>query len=260
MNKKKILIPLAVLLILSGLVAIAGNYHWFGLNIVNKTTADLPDAKEELKKLYTVYSNPDSAMHIEGTIRLFDRENEDAFKEEAKFSYSRKGKQLFSELGPIQSVMADSIIVQLDTANKYILVSKIDGAAELPAQAAGLPFEKFMQDTSAFKIEAAVSEKGKERALTIKSELNPEIKSSTLYYDPATYRISHAEIEWWKEAIVYKDEDSQKKTWLSVIRYTYPLSSGKSAAEEIKKIIVINKEGKAEPAKAYNDYSIRSSF
>ncbi len=90
MKKKKLLIPLAVLLILSGLVAIAGNYHWFGLNTGNKTTADLPDAKEELKKLYAAYTKPDSAMHIEGTIRLFDRENNEAFKKKQNSAIQEK--------------------------------------------------------------------------------------------------------------------------------------------------------------------------
>ena len=75
----------------------------------------------------------------------------------------------------------------------------------------GLPFERFMHDTSGFKINASISEKNQERVLTIVSELNPEIKSSMIYYDPVTYRIKKAEIEWWKDAVIEKKSQKQIK-------------------------------------------------
>ena len=258
MSKKKIILPVLLLFVVSGLFAIAKNYHWFGLDI-SKNKTDLPDAKEELRKIYGLYSKPDTSLSIKGIIRLYDRENKDALKEQTPFSYSKKGMQVYSQLGYMETFVDDSIVVQLDTVNKYIIVSKTDMSQVQASSQPGLPFEKFMQDTSAFKVEVTVAEKNKQRTLTIKSELNPEIKSSIIYYDPVSYKILKAEIEWWKEAIVYENEDTDKKTWLTIMDYTYPLAPGLTVQEKIKKIIVW-KDGKAEPAPAYKDYQVHITF
>ncbi|MBL7740730.1 MAG: hypothetical protein JNK14_16040 [Chitinophagaceae bacterium] len=257
MNKKKLVIPALIILVLSGLFAVANTYHWFGMNRNN--TADLPAAKEELRKVFARFSDPASIIHIRGTIRLFDRENNDALKEQISFSYSKQGQQFSSRVGYVQTFVADSLAIQLDTVNKYIILSRVDKGSELLTAQTALPFEKFMQDTSAFKIEAVVAQNNKERSLAIKSELSPEIKMTTIFYDPVTYTIKRAEIEWWKEPLVYKNEEDFKRTWLTVLEYTYPLSGGASVSEKIRKII-IQKDGKIEPGPAYRDYQVQSSF
>jgi hypothetical protein len=258
MNKKKIILTAVVLLLVTGLLAIANNFHWLGLNR-NGNNTELPDAKEELRKLYAVYSNPDTSLNVKGIIKLYDRENKDVLKEKTPFSYSKKGTQLYSQLGYMQSFISDSLVVQLDTMNKYIVVSKTGIGSASQSVQTGLPFEKFMQDTSTFKIDVTITEKNKERVLIIKSDLNPEIRSSAIYYDPVTYKIRKAEIEWWKEAMVYENEDTDKKTWLTVMEYSYPVLSGTAIAEKIKKIIVM-KDGKAEPTPAYKDYQFQVTF
>ena len=116
-----------------------------------------------------------------------------------------------------------------------------------------------MQDTSTFKIDATITEKNKERVMTIKSDLSPEIRSSAIYYDPLTYKIMKIEMEWWKEAMVYGSKDMDKKTWLTVMEYKYPPSPGIFVTEEIKKIVTI-KDGKAEPTPAYKDYQFEVAF
>jgi hypothetical protein len=116
-----------------------------------------------------------------------------------------------------------------------------------------------MQDTSTFKIEATLTEKNNKRILTIKSDLNPEIKLSAIYYDPVTYKINKVEIEWWKETMLNENKDAEKKIWLTVMDYSYPVSPGMPVAEKIKKIITM-KDGKAEPTPAYKDYQFQVTF
>lgn len=258
MNKKKIILTGGVLLLVTGLLAIANNNHWFGLNSGDDKTK-LPDAKEELRKIYTLYSKPDTSFYMKGVIKLYDHENKDALKEQTPFSYLKKGMQLYSQLGYLQTFISDSLVLQFDTVNKYITVSKVDLRSVQPAGQTGLPFEKFMQDSSSFEIEATVMEKNKERALTIKSDLNTDIKSSVIYYDPLTYKIRKAEIEWWKEAMVYGTEDRDKKTWLTVMEYNFPALPGISVTEKIKKIIVL-KNGTAEATTTYKDYKVHVNF
>jgi hypothetical protein len=255
MNRRKIFIPIALLLVLSGLFAIANSNKWL---TPDNAKNELPDAKEELQKLYTIYNKQDTSFNINGMIRLYDKENKDVLKEQTSFSYSKKGKNVFNQIGYLRTFFDDSLVVQLDTVNKYIAVSKIVEGRRVPVQS-GLPFEKFMEDTSTFKISATVSEKNKERALTIISELNPEIKSSVIYYDPVTYKIKKAEIEWWKEAMINDQEEANKKIWLTIMEYTYPVSSGTSGPKSIKEIIVWE-DGKPKPTKAYEDYQVHVTF
>ena len=255
MNRRKVFIPIAMLLVLSGLFAIANNNKWL---TPGNAKDELPDAKEELRKLYTIYSKQDTSFNINGMIRLYDKENKDVLKEQTTFSYSKKGKDVFNQIGYLQTFFDNSLVVQLDTVNKSIAVSKIEEGVQIPVQS-GLPFEKLMDDTSTFKISATVSEKNKERALTVISELNPEIKSSVIYYDPGTYKIKKVEIEWWKEAMINDQEEANKKIWLTIMEYTYPVSLGTSGPKSINEIIVW-KDGKANPTKAYEGYQVHVTF
>jgi hypothetical protein len=258
MNKRRFIIPAIVVLVLSGLFAVAGNYHWFG-GIKNSSPTNLPDAKEELKKLYLLYNRPDSSFNMEGTIRLFDRENKDAFKEETRFACYKQGKQYYSQLGYLQTFLSDTLVVQLDTVSKYITVSKISSSIRPEAMQTVLPFEKYMEDTSTFKIEATVSEKDNERSLLIKSDLTPGIKSYTVFYDPKTYRVKRIETEWWKQTATNDKEDDKNKSWLTVMEYNYPITSGLPVGERIKKIIVKDHD-KIVPGQDYKEYKIRLTF
>lgn len=260
MKKTKMVIPVVIVLVLSGFFAVANNYHWFGWH-TDTGKSILPDAKDEMRKLYSLYNKQDSSFNIKGIIRLFDRENKNVLKEETPFLYSKQGRQFSSQLGYLQTFLIDSLLIQLDTLNKYIIVSKADDQlGNAPAVAeTGLPFEKFMQDTSLFKIEAIVSDSDKQRMLKIKSDLNPEIKALSIFYDPLTYTIKRVETEWWKDGGMYDSKNDGDKTWLTIIDYAYPARVDLSATEKVNKIIVRNDE-RISPAPAYKDYEIRVTF
>lgn len=255
--KKKLIIPVAIVLLMSGLFAVARNYHWFGIN--ERGIADLPGAKDELRKLYSRYGNPAATFTIAGTMRLFDKEDDNKLKEQMSFGYSKQGLQCYMWMGSQQTYMTDKLVLQLDTVHKYIVISPISTDAT-PLSASGvLPFEKYMEDTSAFKIKAVVSEKNKERSIEIISELDPEVKLSTIYYDPGTYAIRRAEIEWWKEPMIEDSKEGRKKVWLTTIEYNYPASAQVPVAERVKNIVV-EKNGKYEPVPRFSDYQVQSSF
>ena len=137
----------------------------------------------------------------------------------------------------------DSLFVQVDTVEKYIMVSKVQDTAKAPVEI-GVPYEKFLRDTAAFKIELVLTGKNTERSISIRSELNPDIKSSIVYYDTTSYRIRRMETIWWKEGVVYNDTASQKKTWLSVMDYTYAPVQATLVEDAIRRYITINAQGK----------------
>jgi hypothetical protein len=254
---KKAFIPLLALIVLAGVLTAAGNYNWSGGmagNLVNP-----PLAKDELKKLYAVYANPDSSLYTKGMVRLYDGEKNNKIMEEMAFSYLKKKKQFISQLGALQSLMGNSLFVQVDTVEKYIMVSKVKDTAKAPVEI-GVPYEKFLRDTAAFKIELVLTGKKTERSISIRSELNPEIKSSIVYYDTTTYKIRRMETIWWKDGVVYNDTASQKKTWLSVMDYTYSPVPATLVEDAIRRYITINAQGKAEATPAFLSYDLRSSF
>jgi hypothetical protein len=253
--KKKLIIPGLALLVTTGLLAMVNSNHWFGSKAPGKN--EFPDAKEELSKIYAVYGKADTSFTMKGRIRLFDREQKDSLAEEMPLFYCRQGAAFYGQLGYMQSFFDDGLLVQLDTVNKYIIVSKVEKEAA-PVASSGFPLEKFMEDTSAFKIQAAViDEKSTERVMTIKSELTPEIKSTTIFYDPVTYVIKRAKIEWWKDALVAGEDGN--KTWLTVIEYSYPAGRQVPIAEQVKKIIT-RKNDEVAPAPGYQNYEIRQTY
>jgi hypothetical protein len=253
MKKRKIILIVIVLLGLTGFYAIARSNDWFG-----GSGGPAIDAKEELRKLYALYSRQDTQLHIDGVIRLYDKEEKDALKETTPFSYHRTGRQLHSHLGYLFYFMDDSLMVQLDTMNRVITVSRITQDQQ-PAIQTGLPFERFMHDSSTFKITATVEEERGARKLTLTNDLDPNVKSSVIYYDPSNYVVKRAEIAWWKQAMVYSKEDAEKKIWLAVMEYDHSAVGGAAVKERINEVISW-KDGKPVATKLYAGYQVAGNY
>jgi hypothetical protein len=257
MKKRNILITLtAAILLVSGAVALAGNFKWLGNRDAND---ELPDSREELKRLYAVYSKPDSSFAMKGVIRLHDTENKNALTEETPFQYVKVGSACYSQLGYLQTFCADSFFLQLDTLNKQILLSKFDSRLLSDVNQSLFPFEKYMNDTSSsYLVKIVAGRKGKDRSLTVTNDAIPEIKQSVVFYDPVTYRINRVEIEWWKDATAGLSEDDQNRTWFTSIDYQH-MPATMSPASKIYSIITV-KNGRIELAPAFRDYEVQSTF
>jgi hypothetical protein len=253
MKKRRIILIVIVLLGLTGFYAIARSNDWFG-----GSGGPAIDAKEELRKLYALYSRQDTQLHIDGVIRLYDKEEKDALKETTPFSYHRSGRQSYSHLGYLFYFMDDSLMVQLDTMSRVITVSKIS-QQEQPTMQTGLPFERFMHDSSTFRITATVEEEGALRKMTLTNDLDPNVKSSVIYYDPSTYVVKKAEIAWWKQAMVYSKEDAEKKIWLAVMEYDHSADGGAGVKDRISEVIGW-KDGRPVATKRYAGYQLTGNY
>jgi len=252
MNKKKTIAITIVLLVAISFLGIAQSRGW--INWLDKKMDTAQDGREELKKLYGHYMGEKANFDISGTIFLYDMEHNNALKEQAAYRNIKSGNNLFTQMAWQKTYVLDSLVVQLDTVNKIIIVSTIN-ADFLPANnESPFPFEKFLADTSDFKITATVTDKGAERILKLRNELMPEIKTVFIYYNPVDYTISKTEIEWWKEQGVTEKAD-EKKCWLSRINYIHSPASSFNIANEIAKIITV-KGQIAEPTEKYKDYEI----
>lgn len=254
MKKRKIIIALIGMLFLTGLYALARNYRWIGSGV-----DELPDARQEIEKIYSLYNKQDTSFTIRGVIRLLDSEKDNAVKEVTPFVYTKHQAQYYSSLGYVQTLCANGMGIQLDTVNRYIVVSRVDPSLLDNSQNSLLPFTQFMQDTATYKTTIAAVQKGREYAITITSEASPDIKKATIFYHPATYRIIKSEIEWWKSATAGLNENEQDQTWVTRIEYEHTTATGETAAERINKIVV-SMNGKIEPAPAYRGYEFQSAF
>lgn len=253
MKRKRNIILLFLIFSLSGFFALATGKNWFGLGDADPDN-ELPDPKEEIRKLMEKYSNPDTSIALKADILLYDRENKDALKEKTPFSYERNKTQVAGQLGYLFTYVNDSLAVQVDTVNKIISVSTNRQEVNTSLQK-GLPLEQYIADTGDFRLDATVTETKGVRKLSIESQADPRIKRSTLFYNPVDYRIQKAEIEWWKDAMFLGEKGDENRTWLTVMDYKYFPATGISISDKINEILRWQ-NGELLPAKAFQGYQI----
>lgn len=236
-NKNTIVMITFLLVLLAGsFFAMARSMGWFPREGKEPVSHD---GREDLQKIYARYMGAGQGFDVSGTILLYDEEAGNALKEQTAFRNIRTGSLFYSQLSYQQTFANDSFAVQLDSVNKIIIVSKIDSMVRSAANGSLFPFEKYMGDTSVFKITATVTDNGAERKLVLKNELLPAIKSTTLFYDAATYTITRAEIEWWKSQVQGNDVDGNK-CWLSKISYQNTVGQPLDIQEGINKVVRYN--------------------
>ena len=253
---KKTLLKLiaSVCLLTAACWAIAGrNPHWFH----NPGAISLPDAKEELNKLYTAYIKKDAALDIKGSIRLYDEEHDNTLKEENSFRIIKQDSQIYTRLSYIQTFVRGELAVELDTVNRTILVSKLDPAASTAIANHALMLGQWFSDTARFKMTGSVTASSNTRTLRLQTEMNPEIRSCSITYDTVSYRVRQAEIEWWKQGQI-ADTSAVHRTWLARIDYVYLPFSGLDSSQRIDHVIRIS--GQIIPALEYKDYKIHNRF
>jgi hypothetical protein len=242
--------------LLAGLLTAAGNRWWvrkdFGANKV------LPPASEEYQRIISRNKGADSALEIVGTIRVYDMEDKGSLKETSTFRCVRSGKQFYTQLSYVQTFCNGTIVLQLDTVNKRIMLSAADPHATpenfMPAGQIGLLFS----DTAQFRISGAVTENGSERSLTLKSDFNPGVRSSTLIYDTLTYRVRQARIEWWK-SLPGVEEPSNAKMWRTTIDFQYHPAQHLDMDKKIGAVMVVV-NGNVNLREQYRDYQVNTSY
>jgi hypothetical protein len=250
MKKRKKIIALVGLLII-GSLAIAGNYSgWFN---GSDNDNNQPDAKEEYRRLYERYTRTDSIMNLRGVITLYDGENPTTVKEQSNFEYAKQGKQFYSQLSSLQTFCDGKLVLQLDTVNKIIALSPMN-SEDIPADQSQSSLNMFFSDTAAFRFSGGVSGNNQERTLTCRHELIPDIRLFRLIYDPVSYQLRKAEIEWWKNPLI-TDTTRKDEVWITKISYQNATPAPWKADELMNKIIRVTEKG-IEPMTRYKDYTI----
>lgn len=238
---------LLIVFVLSGFFAIGKSNNWWR----RFDTTNSIDATEEFRKLYMRFSSP---IHISGTIHVFDREENDKLVEETSFEYVADRSASYTRLDCLQTLFDGNLVVQIDTLNRVLSVSEADTDA-LPVNETAFPFERYINDTSTFRVQLTAGEEKGLRWLRIKSDLSPEIKSCVIRYDPVSGNIRETEIEWWKEFVAVENM-TENKCWVTKISYLYhPVPDvAKEVKQKTDRIIRIKKKN-IEPQQAYKEYT-----
>jgi len=219
---------------------------------------ELPAAAGEYRRIMERFSGADSNIDLSGTIRIYDSENKYALKEQRGFRYTRYGSQFYTRLSCLQTFCDGSLMLQLDTLNRTITVSKATVGQKGSANPVIQSFDRLFSDTATFRISGKVSELASERILKMQSDFNPEIRSCSLIYDTLSYRLHRAEVEWWKQ-IPTGDKNSTGKIWLAKLDYHYQSPVPFDMHKRIDSIILI-KDGHVYNRPAYKDYQVNTSF
>lgn len=208
---------------------------------------DIPkeDATVVFKKLYAKFSDLNTDLNIRGNITLIDG-NE--IKEKTTFDLFRKNQQVYHRFDCITQAGNEKVFVQLDTANKYLIVNKSDKNWLKKQRTAMLPFEQLMRDTSFFKV---ASSQESEYSIEIKNDYQPEIKSCIVKYDPETYTITQTIVQWWK----HPGSLENRAYWETIIDYNYDLPIDVNVDEFINTVVKVENR-KLLINEAYADYLV----
>lgn len=243
MAARKIKIGFIVLLVALGLFTTAGIKKWLNNNNVPEPTED---ATVVFRKLYAGFADAGKDLNIAGTVTLMD---DNTIKEKTSFQLVRQNHRMYHRFDVIQQISDDNVAVQLDTLNKYIVVSRPDKEWIKNQKKGILPFEAMLNDTASFKIR--FKKTGAEHALEIENDFQPEIKSCVLVYDPGTYTILRTVIQWWKQPGVADN----KQYWETIITYEYNGNEQVDIKEKLDAVIKV-KKGKVDINPAYADCEV----
>jgi hypothetical protein len=242
-------------LFLSTLTAATAGYRWWkGRDNTPVAQQDLPSATEEYKKLMRSYGHAnDSLPSIAGTIRIYDEENKGQLKETRSFRYLRCGAGFYMRLSYLQTFCDGKWLLQLDTIHRQIVVEKANGQIPGGMMGPAMTPETLFSDTARFRTTGIVKVEGNWRSLRLQSELNPEIRSSTLFYDTLRYRLRKAELERWKPGSL--PDEKGDKIWLVKIDYQYPAAETMDLRRRIRSMVSVD-DRKPALATAYQDYEL----
>ena len=218
----------------------------------------LPPAVDEYKRIMARYLGADSDINLSGTIRIYDGENKFSLREEKGFHYSRKGGQFFAQLSRLQTFCDGKLVLQLDTLAKSVIVNKAPSGRLSIGAPTMQPFDRLFSDTARFRFSGEVSGQGVMRTLRIVSDFSPEIRSFSLIYDTATYRLSRAEVEFWKRGTLPGDQTADR-IWLAKIEYHYGVPAVLEMEKKIRQVVGLEHNG-IRLRDTYKDYQLTTNL
>ena len=253
MHKRKVIILTAAMIMLVSGIAIAGSWgSWF---TTSKKLEELPDVKDEYKKIMDQYING-TIINIGGIITLYDGEKNSAIKEQSAYRFIKQQDQFYTQLSYMQSFCNGKIVVQLDTVDHVIVVADAKKEMSKMKKAMQPSFDVLFNENADFKITGKITQNDKtERTIVFQDDFRPGIKSYELTYDPVTYKVKHAAIKWWKDGGTVMERTDESQVWVSKIEYQQQPEAGINISEEINKIITIKKD-QVQPALKYQDYQL----
>jgi hypothetical protein len=254
MQKKKVIIFIVLVAAISGL-SVAGTLSgWF----TNSPVVDeLPGAKEEYQRIYDRI-NKDTSMDLEAVVTLYDGDDPATIKEKTTCRYIRRQQKYYSQFSYLQTYCNGNRVVQLDTVNQVIIVSSVGPGRKKNKRTLQPTFDMLFNEQADFRITGKVTKKNNnEREITCQSDFNPEIRSFDITYDPVSYQVKRATIQWWKEGAT-GETATGNPVWISHIDYKSLPAVNINIDEEISKIITIKKD-QIEPAVKYQNYQLHVS-
>ncbi len=260
MRAKKLLLAILSLSTLIGLVAVAGRYgsrrHKPGAGDAAPLSGATPPFAEEYRRIMERYNNVDSFLDLSGIIRIYDGGNKFSLQEQRTFRYTRSGRQFYARLSRLQTFCDGNLILQLDTLTRSIVLSAAPEILAKNANPGATPFEAMFADTARFRISGTVAAHQGGRTLRVESEYNPGMRSFSIDYDTATYRLQRAEGDWWKRAPL-DGNNTDDNIWRARIEYSYGKPVAIDMRAKINAIVSVS-GGKVTVNPLYKDYQLNT--
>jgi hypothetical protein len=214
---------------------------------------------DELKKLSDRYFDEKGAFDLSGRIYLYDVEDNNVLKEKSNFRSIQSGDCLYNQLASQQTFVCDGWMIQLDTISRTIIAASVDREEAKKAGKEILPFGRLIEDSAMLQIKATLNETGEEGILSFKTELNPNIRSTSIYYNISNHSIRQTKIEWWKTFSLSAGNRNENQCWLSVIDFDDKKPTVMDIRESFNKVVTIHGTS-IKPVGKYQDYKLVESI
>lgn len=142
------------------------------------------------------YYQTDQVIKQACEIKLHSQNNPTVILEQYDCLYLISNEQVYSRIGPVETYGDKEIMVTADKENMLISLMPPDPAMLENNMPAMKQLQKLVREV---KGELTIVEEAGKEVLSFRSELNPEIKSYRIYYDPKTWRIEKIRMEVWEQ-------------------------------------------------------------
>lgn len=197
MIKNKLLIRC---IFLASIVAVLGSAYALAKQtgllspVANKRLAET-DPWKILQHLHQYYDR-DSVICQTYNIRLFSEKDPSVFLEQYECTYYTGKGQVYSRLGAAETYCNKDMLINADLDSKVVSI--------LPSQPdllrTGMPALKEMKKkATAMQGQLSIIEENGADVLLYKNDLDPDVKSYRVYYDPFSWAINSVKMEVWKE-------------------------------------------------------------
>jgi hypothetical protein len=219
-------------------VACGGCLVLWASNRRAEPSAPAADPLQECRNVLTRSGIANATLHVTGELSWYDEANPENTRQQTTFECVRNSDAFFSKVGAQTVFSNGKNVLQLDTDNRMIVVTKNREDISMSPEAGAQLLSRMLEDTAQGKLHVAFSRDGNQPVLTLESETIPQMQNCKLYYDASTYALKRVVIRSWREKA--PTETFGTNVIVTDIRYRFESYHGFEKSQTMESVADIN--------------------